>query len=46
MQKVVSHWKPKIYISILTDYFSVSSEEIPPEMGRLLRYFRYFTIKT
>lgn len=35
--KTVSHWKPKVYVSILTDDISMSHAEIPPEFGRLLR---------
>lgn len=35
--KPVAHWKPKVYISVLTDNFSVSHADIPPEMGHLIR---------
>lgn len=40
LKKTVSHWKPKIYVTILTDHFAVSNEDIPPEMGRLLRWVK------
>ncbi|XP_031627427.1 cleft lip and palate transmembrane protein 1-like protein [Contarinia nasturtii] len=36
-RKTVSHWKPKIYVTLLTDHFSVSNQDIPPEMGPLIR---------
>lgn len=42
VKRPVSHWKPKIYVTLLTDHFSVSSEDIPPEMGRLLRWFECY----
>lgn len=33
----VSHWKSKLFTTMLTDEFSVSQSDIPPEMGRLIR---------
>lgn len=35
--KPVSHWKSRIYLSMLVDDFTVSRQDIPPEMGNLVR---------
>lgn len=36
----VTHFKPKIYFSMLTDVFQVGPEDIPPELANLFRVNR------
>lgn len=36
--KPVSHFKSKVYISILTDNIKMSAADIPPEMAQFIRY--------
>lgn len=35
--KPVTHFKSKVYVSILSDYVSMSVPDIPPEMAKLIR---------
>uniref|UniRef100_U5EWM9 Lipid scramblase CLPTM1L n=1 Tax=Corethrella appendiculata TaxID=1370023 RepID=U5EWM9_9DIPT len=35
--KPTSHFKSKIFVSILTDQISMSQQDIPPEIGRFIR---------
>ncbi|KAG4072039.1 hypothetical protein HA402_015538 [Bradysia odoriphaga] len=37
VEKPVSHFKPKVFINMLTDDISMSQADIPPELARLIR---------
>lgn len=36
--KPVTHFKTKLYVSILSDFVSMAVDDIPPEMAKLIRF--------